>query len=342
MLTTRITTMSGSPSWCHVSSGSVTVPPSRYPAFRQSGKHRRTASRSGPGLSLRRDIRPVLAVDNASVRLARSHVHTGFTERLPGSVTVRPSRYPAFRQSGKHRRTASRSGPGLSCAGTSDRCWPSTTPASGWPAPTSIPGSPNGYPDPGSPGSPDPPGSRIPDPRIRIRGSPDPRGAALRRSVASGGRTRRRQRSAISGTGFPRSGRRAGPDATASGSRWCACTAACSSGRRTSPSSGGRIRSWAAVRAPLRQGGGRGALERVRPEAVPDRGPVSTVARKGVLLNSSSTTTTCRASGLGIVGKSQSGRSVRGALVKAVNPAKRGPSVARRLDEGEYTRTLFA
>ncbi|MCY4636754.1 MAG: hypothetical protein OXG04_20010 [Acidobacteria bacterium] len=27
----------------------------------------------------------MLAVDNASVRLARSHVHTGFTERLPGS-----------------------------------------------------------------------------------------------------------------------------------------------------------------------------------------------------------------------------------------------------------------
>jgi len=25
----------------------------------------------------------VLAVDNGSVRLARSHVHTGFTERLP-------------------------------------------------------------------------------------------------------------------------------------------------------------------------------------------------------------------------------------------------------------------
>ena len=60
----------------------VTVRPSRYPALRQSGKHRRTASRSGPGLSLRRDIRPVLAVDNASVRLARPHVHTGFTERL--------------------------------------------------------------------------------------------------------------------------------------------------------------------------------------------------------------------------------------------------------------------
>ena len=28
---------------------------------------------------------------------------------------------------------------------------------------------------------------------------------------------------------------------------------------------------------------------------------------------------------------------MRGGLVKAVNPAKRGPSVARRLDEGEHT-----
>ena len=65
----------------------VSVRSTRYPAFRQSGKHRRTASRSGPGLSLCRDIRPVLAVDNASVRLARSHVHTGFTERLPPELT---------------------------------------------------------------------------------------------------------------------------------------------------------------------------------------------------------------------------------------------------------------
>ena len=32
--------------------------------------------------------------------------------------------------------------------------------------------------------------------------------------------------------------------------------------------------------------------------------------------------------------------SVRGAVVKAVSPAKRGPSVARRLDDGEHTRTL--
>ncbi len=50
----------------------------------QSGKHRRTASRSGPGALPARGHRPVLAVDNASVGLARSHVHTGFTEWLPG------------------------------------------------------------------------------------------------------------------------------------------------------------------------------------------------------------------------------------------------------------------
>ena len=39
-----------------------------------------------------------------------------------------------------------------------DRCWPSTTPASGWPAPVSIPGPPNGY--PGGPGACGPGGSR--------------------------------------------------------------------------------------------------------------------------------------------------------------------------------------
>ena len=32
--------------------------------------------------------------------------------------------------------------------------------------------------------------------------------------------------------------------------------------------------------------------------------------------------------------------SVRGAVVKAVSPAKRGPSVVRRLGDGEHTRTL--
>lgn len=35
-----------------------------------------------------------LAVDNATVRLARSHVHTGFTERLPGLPS--PRRGPGF------------------------------------------------------------------------------------------------------------------------------------------------------------------------------------------------------------------------------------------------------
>ena len=75
----------------------VTVRPSRYPALRQSGKHRRTASRSGPGLSLRRDIRSVLTVDNASVRLARSHVHTGFTERLRLEVWSKRSAMPVWR-----------------------------------------------------------------------------------------------------------------------------------------------------------------------------------------------------------------------------------------------------
>ena len=68
---------------------------------------------------------------------------------LPPTATapvVDSTRYPALRQSGKHRRTASRSSPGaLPAQGTIDRCWPSTTPASGWPAPTSIPVSPNGY-----------------------------------------------------------------------------------------------------------------------------------------------------------------------------------------------------
>ena len=44
---------------------------------------------------------------------------------------------------------------------------------------------------------------------------------------------------------------------------------------------------------------------------------------------------------MGIVGKSQSGRSVRGAGVKAVSPAQRGRSAATRLDAGEHTRTLL-
>jgi hypothetical protein len=55
----------------------------RYPALPQSGQ---ASSNSGP---IRSGALPaqghplVLAVDNASVRLAPSHVHTGFAERLP-------------------------------------------------------------------------------------------------------------------------------------------------------------------------------------------------------------------------------------------------------------------
>ena len=45
---------------------------------------------------------------------------------------------------------------------------------------------------------------------------------------------------------------------------------------------------------------------------------------------------------MSIVGKSQSGRGVRGAGVKAVSPAERGRSEATRLDVGEHTRTLLA
>ena len=33
--------------------------------------------------------------------------------------------------------------------------------------------------------------------------------------------------------------------------------------------------------------------------------------------------------------------TMRGAVVEAFSPAKREPSVARRLDEGEHTRTQF-
>ena len=65
----------------------------------------------------------MLAVDNASVRLARAHVHTGFTERLPTRVTVRWTRYgyaagPARRAVGVRRNpcrlTSSACGPGRS------------------------------------------------------------------------------------------------------------------------------------------------------------------------------------------------------------------------------------
>ena len=41
--------------------------------------------------SLRRGHRPVLTVDNGSVRLARSHVHTGFAERLPLNPWTAPN-----------------------------------------------------------------------------------------------------------------------------------------------------------------------------------------------------------------------------------------------------------
>ncbi len=75
------------------------------------------------------------------------------------------------------------------------------------------------------------------------------------------------------------------------------------------------------------------------PESVPFRAGVSTVARKGVILHGRSTTT-CR----GCRGRHRrqepAWTSVRGAGVKAVSPAKRGRSVATRLDAGEHTRTL--
>ena len=66
--------------------------------------------------------------------------------RVATRVSVRSSRYPTLRQSGKHRRTASRSGPGaLPCTEDIDRCWPSTTPASAWPGRMSVPRRPNAY-----------------------------------------------------------------------------------------------------------------------------------------------------------------------------------------------------
>ena len=66
---------------------------------------------------------------------------------------------------------------------------------------------------------------------------------------------------------------------------------------------------------------------------------VSTVTQKGVILDGSSTPT-CRGSGLGHRRQEPVWRSVRGAGVKAVSPAKRGRSGATRLDAGEHTRTL--
>ena len=57
-------------------------------------------------------------------------------------------------------------------------------------------------------------------------------------------------------------------------------------------------------------------------------------------LNRSSTATSW-GRGLGIDRHKPVRTSVRRAVVKAVSPAKRGPSVARRLDDGEHTRTLM-
>ena len=44
--------------------------------------------------------------------------------------------------------------------------------------------------------------------------------------------------------------------------------------------------------------------------------------------------------GLGIDRQKAVRTRVRGAVVKAISPAKRGPSAARRLDDGEHTRTV--
>ena len=71
----------------------VTVRSARYPALRQSGaKIVEPRADPGPGAVPAQGHRPVVAVDNASVRLARSRVHTGFTARLPpkGKRSVEP------------------------------------------------------------------------------------------------------------------------------------------------------------------------------------------------------------------------------------------------------------
>ena len=56
---------------------------------------------------------------------------------------------------------------------------------------------------------------------------------------------------------------------------------------------------------------------------------MSTVIRNGVNLNRASTPTSW-GRGLGIVRREPVRTSVRGAVVKAVSPAKQGPSAARR------------
>ncbi|MCY3842724.1 MAG: hypothetical protein OXH69_04200 [Acidobacteria bacterium] len=68
---------------------------------------------------------------------------------------------------------------------------------------------------------------------------------------------------------------------------------------------------------------------------------MSTLIRKRVNLKGSSTPTSWGAR-FGIDRQEPVRMSVRGAVVKAVSPAKRGPSVARSLDDGEHTRTLVA
>ena len=68
---------------------------------------------------------------------------------------------------------------------------------------------------------------------------------------------------------------------------------------------------------------------------------VSAVARKSVILDGTSTTT-CRGCMSEHRRQEPIWTSVRGAGVKAVNPAERGRSEATRLDVGEHTRTLLA
>jgi len=145
-LTTFVTTMSGSPSWGSRQFWVVSVRSSRYPAFRQSGKHRPHSEpiRSGAfpaqghstGAGRRQRQRPVGPLP------CPYRVHRTVTD--PGKRSLKPvSGVTAVGQAS----SAQRANPvrGSPCAGTFDRCWPSTTPASGWPASMSIPGSPNGY-----------------------------------------------------------------------------------------------------------------------------------------------------------------------------------------------------
>ncbi len=135
------------------------------PALRQSGKHRRTASRSGPGALPAHGTSNGTAVDNASVRLARPHVHTGFAERLRGRgkrsampvggpTTGRSTREPAERRrsADELKRAERGSAPcgeertgSAGRAGQSARISPDADGASGWFGRMSIPAPPNGY-----------------------------------------------------------------------------------------------------------------------------------------------------------------------------------------------------